>query len=296
MYGFWSITKNALVFVETVKTGKSDTFINGSVGICLIVMLLVGSVAGPKIFELFGPTGSLVVFIPMILALVFALFLGYTSEEDIRPAIPQGKTVFVLFRELFVSYLQNAKELFKTYWMILLCVSLLWATSTIVAQQAITYSIEAFHKTESQATFIFLYSGIGAIIGNAMSMFIKKNRWLYFRIFAYSFATLVFFFPLLAQTYELTIGLAIVVSILFGGASNLTDSYYFYEIGVLGKKEHGSGLYGLVMNIIVAILMFGVVTLAPIIGRIHLFYILGVLLAGTGILVRFNLKKLNITK
>lgn len=30
LYSFWSITKNALIYVEVKKTGKNDVFVNGA--------------------------------------------------------------------------------------------------------------------------------------------------------------------------------------------------------------------------------------------------------------------------
>ena len=294
MYSFWSIAKNSLIFVEVQKTWKSDTFVNWLAGIIFIISLLVWSVLWPSMFERFWIYWSLTVIIPMFIAFALSFMMKYSWKEDTLVHEDENLKWFNLFSDLFKKYINNIKALSRTYWMILLCVWILWSISTIIAQQAIEYSMEKFGKTESEAAFIFLYSGVGAIIWNAISMFIKNNRWLFYRIFVYLFALFILAFPFVANSYLITIVLSLVIAIVFWAASNLLDAYYFFEIWRIWKKEHWSWVYGLVMSVIIASMMFSVTAIQPLIWRVNLFILLASLIAVSWLLVRLNLHKLHV--
>lgn len=296
LYGFWSINKNSIIFIEINKTWKTDTFVNWTVGIIFIISLLIWSVIWPKIFEIYQKSGTFIVLIPAILIIFFSFFLRYSKSEDLIFIKDSNLKWIKLFINLFKKYLNNAIFIFKNYWMILICIWLLWAISTIIAQQAIEFSIEKFYKTESEAAFIFLYSWIWAIIWNIASIFIKNKRWLYFRIFVYIFAVLIFIFPIFAINYKIVIIFALIISILFWAASNLIDAYYFYEIWRIWKKEHWSWLYWLVISLIISILMFWVVLFTPIIWRNSIFLILWILIIICWILVKMNFTFFDIKK
>ena len=51
--------------------------------------------------------------------------------------------------------------------------------------------------------------------GNAISMFIKNHRWLYYRFFVYAFAAMIFIFPFLAKSFNMTVVLAVIVAVFF---------------------------------------------------------------------------------
>ncbi len=230
----------------------------------------------------------------MFIAFALSFMMKYSWKEDTLVHEDENLKWFNLFSDLFKKYINNIKALSRTYWMILLCVWILWSISTIIAQQAIEYSMEKFGKTESEAAFIFLYSGVGAIIWNAISMFIKNNRWLFYRIFVYLFALFILAFPFVANSYLITIVLSLVIAIVFWAASNLLDAYYFFEIWRIWKKEHWSWVYGLVMSVIIASMMFSVTAIQPLIWRVNLFILLASLIAVSWLLVRLNLHKLHV--
>ena len=175
--------------------------------------------------------------------------------------------------------------------------SLLWAITTIVSQKSVEIAHEVFLKTDSEASYLLLYSSIGAIIGNVLSMFFQKRRWLFFTINNGIFAVLILAFPSVMHSvlqvgeYCMIIYLAIAMGVFFGAAVNLLEGYYFKTLYDDNNKEYGSVAYGLALSVVITVMMLGSSFLTTYIGHEGVMYIVGCMIAGVGVLIHVGIPK-----
>lgn len=115
---------------------------------------------------------------------------------------------------------------------------------------------------------VLLYSSVGAIVGNAASAAMEKNRWAWFHgtntAFALSLAAIPFVFQFAkeAGTYVPVIVVAVLIGTFFSVAANLAEGYYFRILERENEKEFGSSLYGIALSVVLAATMATVGTMA----------------------------------
>lgn len=191
----------------------------------------------------------------------------------------------------------EVKNTITRYGYTILAITLLWAITTLVSQKSVEISRELFLKSEGQASFLLLYSSVGAIIGNLISMGLQKHRWVSFGICNGIFALLILAFPsvvtysLAMNSYSAMIGIAIALGVFFGVASNLLEGYYFKKIYDDDDKEYGSAAYGFSLSVILTVMMFGSSILTAKLGHNWVLYAVGILVIGIGLLVQYKMPK-----
>ncbi len=137
-----------------------------------------------------------------------------------------------------------------------------WQISVEASQVAINYSKEIFEKSNSISSLLLLFSSVGAILGNVLSVQLSKNRlpsfvWMtgIFMIIIFLFSTILGFAKSM-DNYVIVQALAFAVGFFFGGAVNLSESYFFTLLGEDTEKDHVSALYGFVLSLVGAVTMF----------------------------------------
>jgi predicted MFS family arabinose efflux permease len=154
------------------------------------------------------------------------------------------------------------RRLIVRYGIFMIGLACFWQISVEASQVAINYSKEFFGKSNSEASLLLIFSSIGAILGNILSVKVSKWRKTSFLILTLFFIVVVFSFSTvlsLAHTYNLYVivqVLAGVIGFFFGASVNLAESHFYALLGEDTDKEYTSALYGFVLSLVGAILMF----------------------------------------
>lgn len=137
-----------------------------------------------------------------------------------------------------------------------------WQISVEASQVAINYSKEIFEKSNSVSSLLLLFSSVGAILGNVLSVKLSKNRSPSFLWMTGIFIGIIFLFSTILglaksmENYAIVQALAFAVGFFFGGAVNLAESHFFALLGEDSEKDHVSALYGFVLSLVGALTMF----------------------------------------
>ena len=97
-----------------------------------------------------------------------------------------------------------------------------WQISVEASQVAVNYSRDIFDKSISASSLLLLFSSIGAILGNVISVKFAEKRLLGFTIFSTVFIALIFAFSTLLglakslDQYAIVQALAFLVGLFFG--------------------------------------------------------------------------------
>lgn len=137
-----------------------------------------------------------------------------------------------------------------------------WQISVEASQVAINYSKEFFSKTNSESSRLLIFSSLGAILWNIISVKLSMKRLQSFIGVTVGFVIIILSFSSvlhLAKTldmYTIVQCLAFVVGLFFGGAVNLSESYFFSLLGADPDEAYISALYWFVLSLVWAITMF----------------------------------------
>lgn len=246
-YSLYVIGKNTLIGREITTSSFGSSTIGAFTTIIFIVFLIIGTIVGAKI----GETDSLfstwiVYFICILVGAFFVLQFADTRREK---------------REFHFS-LALYKKLFVRYGIFMIGLACFWQISVEASQVAINYSKDFFDKSNSASSLLLIFSSIGAILGNILSVKISEKRlksfmWITsgFVIIVFLFSTILGFAKMLDIYYIVQI-LAFLVGFFFGGAVNLSESYFFSLLGKDPDEAHISALYGFTLSFVGAITMF----------------------------------------
>lgn len=248
-YWLWWILKTIMISTEIHETKLGDTKINWIANIAFITSIIIWSIIGWKIAELYDINWSLIIIILLTLWLIVWLLMNYKHQEKKEN-----------LREKTINYKNNLITDFsfviKKYFFIMLYVSLILAIATILSQKAIEYSVDNLWKTWSQAAIILLYSAIWSIIWNLISMKLSKNRWVYFFFISILFWITTFLFPTLINNFLYTSILAFIAWLFFWINYNLLESYFLKKIADDDKKAFWAITLWIILSTIIAIMMF----------------------------------------
>lgn len=246
-YSLYVIGKNTLIGREITTSSFGSSTIGAFTTIIFIVFLIIGTIVGAKI----GETDSLFItwiayFICILGSAFFALQFADTRREK---------------REFHFS-LALYKKLFVRYGIFMIGLACFWQISVEASQVAINYSKDFFDKSNSASSLLLIFSSIGAILGNILSVKISEKRlksfmWITsgFVIIVFLFSTILGFAKMLDIYYIVQI-LAFLVGFFFGGAVNLAESYFFSLLGKDPDEAHISALYGFTLSFVGTITMF----------------------------------------
>ncbi len=295
-YWIWVIVRNILVAVEIEKTWMQDTTVNAIVSIFFISTLIIWAIVGWLLFENLWTQGIWWLVTMLIIVCVLAIFLKYRYLDIYWIKKIGYKKYFSEKKERFIKsikhYLPNIKHIFQNYAIIIISASFLWAITTIISQKIIEHSIISFGKTTSEASVLLLFSAVGAIIWNAISMKMQNKRWMFFRIFTYAFAIGVFVIPFVWTSYTNVVIMAVLSGIFFWASSNLIEGFFFRKVWENDEKEYGASVYGLILSIV----LFGMTIFSNLTDKLWpewFFYLAAFMILTIGIYIRISLKKLH---
>jgi MFS family permease len=246
-YSLYVIGKNTLIGREIATSTFGSSTIWAFTTIIFIVFLIAGTIVGAMLWEKSDLSSYWIIyFIVILLSVGMLLFFTETkrSTSDFHFSM-------ALYKRFFVRY-----------GIFMIGLACFWQISVEASQVAINYSKEVFEKSNSVSSLLLIFSSIGAIIGNILSVKLSHKRLESFVWMTSWFVAIVFLFSTflgLAKTFELyslVQWLAFAVGFFFGWSVNLAESYFFSLLGSDPDEAHISALYGFTLSFVGAIMMF----------------------------------------
>ncbi|MBP9779529.1 hypothetical protein KBD33_02795 [Candidatus Gracilibacteria bacterium] len=245
-YSLYVIGKNTLIGREIATSHLGSSTIGAFTTIVFIVSLVLGTIVGATLGEGTGIAIGILYFIVLLVGVSIVLFFAETKKGTLDFHFSLG-----LYKKLFIRY-----------GIFMIALGCFWQISVEASQVAINYSKEFFSKTNSESSLLLIFSSIGAILGNIISVKLSMKRLQSFIGVTLGFIIIILSFSSvlhLAKTldmYAIVQGLAFVVGLFFGGAVNLSESYFFSLLGADPDEAYISALYGFVLSLVGAITMF----------------------------------------
>lgn len=245
-YSLYVIGKNTLIGREISTSKLWSATVWAYTTIIFIVFLVFGTVIGSKLWE-WTPSSYGVIYFIVLLVIASTILSLTNTRNDTTP---------------FHFSLALYKRLFLRYGVFMIALGCFWQISVEASQVAINYSKEVFEKSNSTSSLLLLFSSLGAILGNIISVKFSDKRRLSFSILTILFIALIFGFSsilYLAKTldqYAIVQWLAFLVGFFFGWSVNLAESYFFSLLGNDPDKDYTSALYGFTLSLVGAVTMF----------------------------------------
>lgn len=260
LYWLWNVVKSVLISIEIKKTWLRETIVNAFAWMVFVIFLIVWSIFWNVIFEKLWHNWYLVLMFLMVISAIISFNLDY-EQTSFSSLIKNGWNKYLFERKETLkkainNYIPDLKYIVKKYYLVILWSSLLWATSTIVSQSSVEYSVETFWVEASKASFILLFSAFWAIAWNVFSMKMNQNRWKFFIIFNTLFSFIIIAFPFLAKSFFYINFMALILGLFFWIVSNLVDSYLMKSFWDENKKEYWASTFWLVLSLVIVFLMF----------------------------------------
>ena len=119
--------------------------------------------------------------------------------------------------------LPEFQKVFRSYSPLMFVSALLWTLSTLVSQVSVSLSMEEFAISSTSASTLFLFSALGAIIGNGLSIKMHAKRWFYWIGCISGFSFLLLSYGVFLQSFMMMAFLATLLGFFFGASANLLD-------------------------------------------------------------------------
>lgn len=246
-YSLYVIGKNTLIGREIATSKLGSSAIGAFTTVTFIVFLVFGTVIGSKM----GETPDLfrvgIIYFIVILGIVAGILCLIDTRRE--------TSVFRFSGDLY-------KRLFLRYGIFMIALGCFWQISVEASQVAINYSKEIFDTSNFASSLLLIFSSIGAIIGNIVSVKTAHNRLFSFRIFVWVFIILIFGFSRILglakslDLYAIVQWLAFLVGLSFGWAVNLAESHFYALLWEDPDKDYTSALYGFILSLVGAVTMF----------------------------------------
>lgn len=264
--GVFNPAKGASIPLESARSGRSTEFITAILAIVYIMGILAGA---PFATEVFQRNPSLGAVISVLIFLLTALFGGMcffpTEAAHLEP-----------FKKSFWGLLEDTRWLFKNYWIYIVAPSMIWGMASATSLAVTAYAEERMLGTATKCSLMAAYATIGVIIGNAMSVRLKRVRYLAASVCSVGMVLVLVSIPLIVELSQpsmrieenarLYLVLALdlgLLGLLFGIATNLIESEY-YSLAYAARKEGtGSALLS-AMTAFFPFVMGGAIALAVI--------------------------------
>lgn len=246
-YSLYVIGKNTLIGREISTSRLSSSAVGALSTVIFIVFLIAGTIIGSKIWETEGLYTAWILYFIWLLALAsIDLFFAETRKERVP------------FHFSFDLY----KRLFFRYGIFMIALGCFWQISVEASQVAINYSKDYFDKSNSASSLLLLFSSVWAILWNIISVRLASRRAQSFTFLTVIFIVIILSFSTilgLAKTLDMYVIvqiLAFVIGFFFGWAVNLAESHFYALLGDDKDKDYTSALYGFVLSLVWAIMMF----------------------------------------
>jgi len=260
LYWLWVVLRNIIVSIEIQKTWIKDTKLNALVNIVFIVFIILWTVLGSKLSELYAHNGILAILGLIFILFILSLNLDYDNVclKDWFKCILSKKYLVekkLAFKDSFSKFIPEIKYVYKNFFYLIMTSSIIWSIATIVSQKAVEFSVDKFSIQASSAGFVLLYSSVWAILWNVISSFLK-NRWKSFFVLNFIMSLLILLFIYFQNSFFEISVLAFLLWLIFGASTNLIDAYFLTKIWEEDKKEYWSATYWLVFSITLFVMMF----------------------------------------
>lgn len=277
-YWLWWVLRNILISTQIHESGLSDTKVNGIANIAFITSIIFWSIIGGIIAEKMNIYWVFV--IGGILAIGLICWLQLTlKKEEMNISTKQRALTYKK------TFLADFVFIVKKYFLIMLFVSLIITIATIMSQKAIEYSVANLGKTGSQAAMILLYSAVGSIIGNLISMKIRKFKRYIFLLLSLLFAATINMFPTFLPNFLYTSIAAFIAWIFFGTTYNLLEATFFKMIAEDDKKSYGAATLGIITSGVISFMMFFIDGVQKVAGYDWVYQLMGCIILTIGIIV-----------
>lgn len=277
-YGLWWVLRNVLISTQIHESWLWDTKVNGIANIAFITSIILWSIVGWVIAEKMNIYWVFVIGWLLGIWLICGLQLTLKSEES-RISTKQRALIYKK------TFLADFTFIVKKYFLIMLFVSLIITIATIMSQKAIEYSVANLGKSWSEAAMILLYSAVGSIIGNLLSMKIRKFKRYIFLLLSLLFAATINMFPTFLPNFLYTSIAAFVAGIFFGTTYNLLEATFFKMIAEDDKKSYGAATLGIITSGVISFMMFFIDGVQKAAGYDGVYQLMGCIILTIGIIV-----------
>jgi hypothetical protein len=160
-YSLYVIGKNTLIGREISTSTLGSSTIGAFTTVIFIVFLIIGTIVGASI----GETETL-------RYIGIAYFLVILTGAFIVLRLADTKRVTTDFHFSLALY----RKLFIRYGVFMIGLACFWQISVEASQVAINYSKDFFDKSNSASSLLLIFSSIGAILGNILSVKLAEKR------------------------------------------------------------------------------------------------------------------------
>lgn len=254
IYGTACAARGKVVPLYAMDGKRSNTLVSGLINATLVIGLLLGAVFGSLLYDQLQHLE----FKREIrrLVLVGTLLLGAGSSLFICPREAEA----IPFRIGLGNLLSTSRVMIRRYWALLIVGGLAWGIGSAASLAGMIFAIDDLHLKFSQAAVMVLFPAVGAIIGNLVSHWMDKRRYV---IGAYiAMAGAVASFPLVLMLPEnlhtpATACLMIVVGLLFAAPTNVIDAKLLANCAAEGDPGRGSTSMSLWHNVFILVIGSG---------------------------------------
>ena len=278
MIGIFSVAKMSCVPIQAEASKYSVTSVNAGMSILFVVGLIVGAAMGTSIYSNYNQYAAWTIIAAFFFATLSSLFCIYTHEKLEKFSTAQ--------KELFTD---TVKLLFK-YPLHLSGSPLIWGIAGALTLAVTAYIEIAGVASATKSSFILLYAAFGSILGNLLSMKIKKDAMRWCLIFVVLLTISIPLFPVLVNL-TLSAGLAkdtiyIIVAfkmglmgVFFGCATNIIDAEYLKKIGDINKEACGAALQSFMISLFTLLIgsLLGLLIYKQVLDSVTQFFILSIL-------------------
>ena len=249
-YGAACAARGKIVPLLALASGRSNTMISGAINAALAIGLITGTITGSFISQKIGNDTV------KHLLLVGISALGVLSALFIR--IPEPTPV--PFRRGLREFVSATTILFRKHWPLLAGGGLAWGITAAASLALFVHAVGDLHLRRGDASTLAAFAAIGAIIGNLVSHYFTKRRYVIIAFLLLSVTLAVY--PFIVVGMKSSAAMVCLIGFLFATPANVLDAKF-----LANAHEDGlAGLGGTVMSFVhsLAILLIGVTLAIPL--------------------------------
>lgn len=254
IYGTACAARGKVVPLYAMDGRRSNTLVSGLMNATLVIGLLLGAVFGSLLYDRLQDLEAKRELRRGVLAVV--LSLAALASLFIRPREVEA----IPFRTGLSSLFATSRSMIRRYWALLIAGGLAWGIGSAASLAAMIFAVDDLHLKFSQAAIMVLFPAVGAIVGNLVSHWMDKRRYV---IGAYiAMAAVVASFPLVTLFpvpwhIPITAGLMVLVGMLFAAPTNVLDAKLLANCAAEGDPGRGSTSMSLWHNVFILVIGSG---------------------------------------
>jgi hypothetical protein len=247
-YGTACAARGKIIPLLAGALGRHNTQVSGIINASLVVGLLSGTLLGNWISDLFiRDTMSLAWVRGWMAHGLIAILMATATWASflVRAEDPHPTPFRTGMREL----LATTSTLCRRYWALLAGGGLAWGIASAASLAVFLYGVEELHLNQTKAASIAAFAAVGAIIGNLVSDWMDRRRWVVACLI--SLAVGIFLFPRIATDYWSGAAMMVWVSFSFAVPANILDARLLLLTAREGLAGQGSTVMSLIHNVFI---------------------------------------------